>query len=786
MTRRETSGAEGAFAFIAENTSDVIMRTNAQGVLTYVSPAVRRYGYEPGELMGLNAGSLVHPDDVDNLLRNNADLFAGRKDAAAHRQHRFRSADGSWVWFEGNPQIVFDDEGQVVELINIFRDVTHRIALEAEAKSQAEQFEAAFRDAAIGMALVALDGRFLRVNDAFCRLLGYDEPTLRELDFQTITHPEHLDADLELLGRLTAGEISSYRLDKRYLRADGEEVWVRLAVSLVRNADGAPQHYVAQVEDQSERRAAEEALRQSEARYRLIAEHTSDIITMTDLEGRTIYASPSVRQIGWRPEQLEGKSFVFSVHPDDSRAIRKTFVDLLANGGEATRLRWRGMDAGTGDWVWLESNPSLIRDPKSGETTGFLDIVRNVSLQVAQEEAVAEARAQAEEAAAAKSQFLANMSHEIRTPLTAVLGFTNLLRDMELPESAAGYVRRIAGAGNALLAIVNDILDFSKLEAGKFEIRPRPTRLGEVCEETLHLFSTQAEGKGLSLTLEAAADLPAVAMLDADRLRQLLINLIGNAIKFTEAGGVTLRAGAGEDRSTVVFEVADTGPGLDEASQARLFQRFSQVDDGTTRRHGGTGLGLAISRGIAEAMGGRIGVTSAPGAGAVFRVELPAGAAEAEDAADDDRDAISIEGARVLIVDDNPVNRELSRRILEAGGAEVTDAPDGAAALAQLAAMPVDVVLMDLRMPVLDGRSALRSLRAAAGPNQRAPVLAFTADADVEGEGELEGFDGLVRKPIEPLDMYAAIAAAARGAASGPGRSQATGARRRQTTPPRA
>ncbi len=761
MTSRRQPDVEGAFAFIAERTSDVIVRADALGRLTYVSPAARRYGYEPTDLVGKNQMELVHPEDRESMAARTAALLAGRLETCPKRQHRFRTADGSWAWFEGNPQIVFDAEGKVVEIINIFRDVTRRNRLEAEARAQAEQFEASFIHAAVGMALVDLDGKFMRLNAAFCRIVGYTEAEMLALNFQSITHPDDLNADLDLLEQLLAGEIDNYRMDKRYVRADGEQVWARLAVSLVRDACGAPRHLVAQIEDQSERHLAEDALRRSEARYRLIADNTLDMITITDLTGKTIYASPSVRQIGARPEDVEGKSFAYAVHPDDSRAIYRTFRNLLADGGTTTRLRWRGRDAHTGEWIWLESNPSLLRDPDTDEVTGFLDVIRNIQGQVEQEVAVAKAHAEAEAATAAKSQFLANMSHEIRTPLTAVLGFTSLLRSMELPEPAAGFVQRISGAGNALLAIVNDILDFSKLEAGKFEIRPRPTQVAEVCEETLQLFSTQAEAKGLSLGFVEEPGLPGVAMLDGDRLRQLLINLIGNAIKFTESGGVTLRVSpSGADAAAI--EVIDTGPGLDVEAQAMLFQRFTQIDGSTTRKHGGTGLGLAISRGLAEAMGGEIGVSSVPGEGATFRVVLPAPAAEIAEPAGDEISAAPIDGLRVLVIDDNPVNRELSRRILEAAAADVTEAADGAEGLAQLAQAPVDVVLMDLRMPVLDGRAALRALREAPGPNQFVPVLAFTADADVAGEGDLEGFDGLVRKPIEPLDLYGAIAGATR------------------------
>lgn len=273
------------------------------------------------------------------------------------------------------------------------------------------------------------------------------------------------------------------------------------------------------------------------------------------------------------------------------------------------------------------------------------------------------------------------------------------------------------------------------------------------------LFSNQAAEKGLSLAFEARPGLPRTVMLDGDRLRQTLINLIGNAIKFTDAGRVDVTVSP-EDGERVSVRVSDTGPGLDPEAQARLFQRFSQIDDSMTRRHGGTGLGLAICKGVAEAMGGTIGVESTPGEGATFHIVLPAPPAEAPQELAGDDAPLSIDGVRVFLVDDNATNRELARRILEAAGAEVQEAADGVEAVERLALLPVDVVLMDLRMPKLDGRGALAQLRATSGPNQMVPVLAFTADADLAGDGDLDGFDGLVRKPIQPLELYGAIAAA--------------------------
>jgi len=750
---------QAAMDFIAQHSRDVVARVSLQGVITHISPSIRHFGHQPQDLIGTSGLHLVHPDDHKQFLENSAAMLRGEI-GAERREHRFLTGDGEWVWIEGNPYAVRDDAGDIQEFVNVFRDVTYRRGLEERARDQAELFEAAFDYAAIGKALVGLDGSFLRVNRAFCQIVGYPEPVMLNLDFQTITHPQDLAADLTELQRLTTGQIESYRMDKRYIRADQSIVWVHLNVSIVRRADGAPKHYVAQVEDLTDQRAAEHALAQSEQRYRLIAENTSDMIMMSDLTGATTYATPSVIRAGWSADELVGGSFAERTHPDDAKAVRRAFARLLKTG-QPERVRWRGRHCTTGDWIWMESNPSLLRDPQTGAPTGFLDAVRDVSSQVAQEVALAEARTQAEAATAAKSQFLANMSHEIRTPLTAVLGFTRLLREVEgLPEAAQAYVGKIAGAGNGLLAIVNDILDFSKLEAGRFEVRARPVDLLTACRETLDLFTGQAEAKGLSLGFEAAPGLAHPVMLDGDRLRQMLINLLGNAVKFTEAGGVVLRLRPAPTAGEVMLEVADTGPGLDEAARAALFQRFTQIDGSMTRQHGGTGLGLAICRGIAEAMGGAVSVDSTPGAGSTFRIVLPAPVAELPAELAQDDAPPSIDGLRIFVVDDNAANRELARRILEAAGAEVEEADNAEAALERLALAPHDVVLMDLRMPGLDGRGALKRLREGFGPNRDIPVLAFTADADLHAGGDLAGFDGLVRKPIQPLEMYVAIARA--------------------------
>lgn len=884
MDTSAVGGAQSMLEFIAEHTSDVFIRVDRQGRISYVSPAVSLFGYAQEDLIGTSGIDLIHPEDQPRLIANSAALFRGEVRADADRQYRLRQADGTWLWIEGSPRIVFDAAGQPAEVVTVFRDVTrrreaeaamrdsearyrtiveqmkdvviqtdtegrfvhvspsvralgyepgdllgrsveaflhpedaavarenrhsvrageapphprHRVRrvrtaagewawLEGEAQTlrdegggptgqllvlrnvteqriQADLFEAAFNHAPVAMTLTGLDGRFLRVNPASCRILGMTEAEHLAVQPSDITHPDDLGINDEAHRQLMSGEIASYESERRFRRKDGAYVWTRIAMALVRNADGSPKHFISHAQDLTAHRAAEAALRASEVRYRVIAEQTRDIIAMSDRDAKITYLSPSIRQLGFEPEDLVGKTFAPYVYPGDAGRM----ADLLKRqtpGAAPERIRWRARHQVTGDWVWMESMPTRLWDPETGASMGFLDIVRDVSHQVAQEQALAQARADAEAAAAVKSQFLANMSHEIRTPLTAVLGYSDILAAAPgLDATAQSYARRIAGAGSALLAIVNDILDFSKLEAGMVDVRPHATDIGRVVEDTLALFEGRASEKGLTLSGEVATDLPPMVMLDSDRLRQILVNLAGNAVKFTERGQVTLRVGPCADGATLRFEIEDTGPGLDAEQCAQLFQRFNQIDGALTRRHGGTGLGLAICKGLAEAMGGEVGVTSTPGQGSIFHLILPLEAAVIEDAPAARADTASIAGLRVLVVDDNATNRELARRILEAFGADVTDADGGGPALTQLATQPVDVVLMDLRMPDLDGREVLTRLRALDGPNQDAPVLAFTADAEVGDGAGLEAFDGVVRKPIDTLALAGAVALAAGG-----------------------
>ena len=408
----------------------------------------------------------------------------------------------------------------------------------------------------------------------------------------------------------------------------------------------------------------------------------------------------------------------------------------------------------------------------------FFLIHQNARVQIAQASLAEErshrlteveaARDAAEAATRAKSEFLANMSHEIRTPLNGILGMAQALASRHLDEATRDMVGAIRDSGGTLMAILNDVLDLSKIEAGRLEVAPTDTGLLNTVQQVHRLFLTTASEKGVSLTLSGDAAAALRLRYDPVRVRQCLSNLVSNAVKFTRSGGVDINTSvalAEHGRSRVTIMVTDTGIGMDVPTLARLFEAFTQADGSTTRQFGGTGLGLAISRKLARLMGGDIIARSTLGRGSVFTLTFLADAAQGEAVEiKPEREAspghvARLRGARVLLTDDNAINRQVVRLFLQPQGAILTEATNGQEALDRLSSEPFDLVLLDVHMPVMDGVEAIRCIRASSEPWREIPVIALTADA-MTGDRErliAMGMSGYVSKPIDQGELLSVI-----------------------------
>ena len=1044
------------------------------GVINYCNEAYAEIlGLTPDEIVGKSFFDFLEGKEREKTLRQRELRHEGVSSAY---EVTATAADGTEKIISATGSPIFHADGSYAGAVQTIVDVTESRRAERELREAEERFRSAFDDAAIGMALNDLDGRFTQVNRSLCEMLGYTEEELLSRSFRDITHPDDLDASADRVGKLLRGEIEGYGLEKRYLHANGHPVWVALSVSAVRDPQGRPLYLIAQMQDVTERKAAETQLRKSQAslaeaqrmarignweydltteeviwsdevfrvygfapqefvptferllemvhpddrhllierlegavdrdepydfehrvilpdgterivhrrarvvrdedggplrmvgtvqnvterkraeeeirelnetlerrveertaqlrdtlaelreseeRYSLVVAGSNDGIFDWDIPAGTIFWNDRLFEIlGLSPSDFTPtiEDFFGLVHPEDRQRVSESLTAHLERGEEfdvefgmrhadgsyracvsrgkaqrgengrpyrmagslsditerkraeeELRLRDRAIAASSNGIVisdpTLPDNPLIYVNPAfeamtgyaaeeaigyncrflqgsdrdqptldelraavregrerqvvlrnyrkdgslfynelsvspvrdgAGNITHFVGIQNDVTERKRAEEEIRElnetlesrveertaqlrsaivelewasgnlrsAKEEAESANRAKSEFLANMSHEIRTPMNGVIGMTGLLLDTDLADEQREYVDTIRLSGESLLSIINDILDFSKIEAGEMRLEAINFDLRTAVEDVVAIFAERAHDKGLELACLVDYDVPTALEGDPGRIRQILTNLIGNAIKFTEEGEVVLRAELVEEnpeRATVRISVKDTGIGMTEDQQERVFESFSQADASTTRRYGGTGLGLTISRQLVELMGGEIGVESEPDVGSTFFFTLPL-KKQPGNARRAPGPLTDLKDLRVLIVDDNDTNRHILRKQLSSWGMENSEAEDGFAALEALRTAAgrgesYDLVILDMQMPGMDGMELAR--RIGADPAVSQTRLLLLTSIGQRGDGEYArkaGIEAYLTKPVRQSELYDAIA----------------------------
>jgi len=627
-------------------------------------------------------------------------------------------------------------------------------------ETERNRLQAFFDRAPIAIAMVDRDSIILDINPGFTAIFGYERSEAVGQDLNLLIVPEDEIEEARGYDRLVAEDeatiIESHRKSKT-----GELVPVQ--ASAIHSKAGPEALTFVIYDDISRIKEAQNALDEVEMQYRKLVESASDMVWEIDLEGKWIFLNTATEDIlGTSRDMLLGRSFEETIDPTMLSAATEKF-QLVLRGEELTDFETVFLGA-DGESLHLSFAARPILD-SHGAIAGARGIARDVSARVRSREALEEARQAAEQMALTRTSFLANMSHEIRTPMNGILGMTELLLDSDLAPEQRNSAQLVRTSADALLRIINDILDFSKIESGQFSIEEIPFELAAVVESTLRTFAIPAFEKRIELVSDINNDIPDIVIGDPGRLRQVLNNLIGNAVKFTHSGEIVVavkKVTEVENHVSLEFTVRDTGIGIPEEKREHIFEEFSQADVSTTRQHGGTGLGLAISNGIVNLMGGNISVVSAVGEGSEFSFILPLGVGEGYSRTSFDRHRIALSGVRSIVIDDNATNRRIVREMLGAMGISVDEAEDADSGLTRLhhameEGAAYDLAVIDGYMPGRDGFELAEIIRA--DPVLKDTLMMLLTSGARKGDGQRcreIGVQAYLTKPVSRTDLLEA------------------------------
>lgn len=607
---------------------------------------------------------------------------------------------------------------------------------------------------------------FTFTNPVLETLSGYTQEALKEMTFWELLHPEEKKNVIQFyLEQLERQHEATY-LEFPMITRNGNRVWV--GQNLKMSFDGERMIKVnAIARDITEFKNVQHALEKSERLYRELSENSQDMLALFGLNGSFMYVSgASENMLGYKPEELMGRKNLELIHPDDIDHLHGEFLERLLKGERVTHPHFR-FKRKDGNYIWVEAQSNPLTDEK-GTIIAIQTSNRDITTRKEAEEALRAAKERAEEATRAKSLFLSMMSHEIRTPMNAIIGLTNLLLQDKPLDNQVESLKLLKFSGENLLTIINDILDFSKIEAGKIELEHIDFDLHLLLSNTKKMLEQRAHDKGIDLLFSYEETLPHVFRGDQVRIGQIVTNLLGNAVKFTEQGHVSLTIRSQEKKEglhTIHIAVTDTGIGIEPEKVQLIFESFSQARSDTTRKFGGTGLGLSISRRLLNLMGADIIVKSKPGHGSEFsfKLTLQEGKLESQEGQPDIdlSEALKKKAARILLVDDNRVNRIVASRFLTGWGLEVDTAENGKEAIEMIQKNLYALVLMDLEMPVMDGYDACKKIRSLGKESyyRDLPVIALTASAmsEVREKALTSGMNDFLSKPFQPHELQASL-----------------------------